>query len=132
MRVDTDLITYLSHVILPEQLVQQHLAKQWQNQQHILQHAICEEELLPEPKAQAPQSDDRSDGKVKGATLQFYAFEEETPQQDEVSNKESQESFEEVQAYKAPSAPRGGGRNNKMALFIDQSDDEESNHSSGG
>ena len=27
MRIDTDLITYLSHVILPEQIVKQHLNK---------------------------------------------------------------------------------------------------------
>ena len=128
MRIDTDLITYLSHVILPEQLVQQHLAKQWQNQQHILQHAICEEDefkLLSEPKTHTLPKPIFDEKDKKGATLQFYAFEEDEQnqqEQDEVSNKESQESFEEVQAFKAPTAPRGGGRNNKMALFIEESD----------
>lgn len=34
MRIDTDLITYLSHVIVPEQMIQQQLAKRFTIQTH--------------------------------------------------------------------------------------------------
>jgi hypothetical protein len=102
MRIDTDLITYLSHVILPEQLVQSHLANQWQNQQNLLQHAICEEEetpLLEQVNQNSIEEEllEPSPGK-QGATLQFY----------------------EEDGIELPVVPRGG----KKQLFLDESDDD--------
>lgn len=86
---------------------------------------------------EVPQPEDHEmeaiDCQKESATLQqFYTFQEQEQEEDKledehISGDDQNDSFE--MKYKAPTAPRGGGQN-KVALFLDHShEDEEIHHS---